>query len=141
MQAGSVYKDTAIDYLVALKTEVLNFLNGEPRLSYPEFYKMYGEAKAYFTTRETDELGIMPIIARMPALSKPSAYYINVRKLAEGCSRGAFRSYLYTSLLFISAPLSLPYLLLQTYQDRKIRLQLYKLYNSLEKLLWKLVTQ
>lgn len=141
IHARSARKETAIQHLVNLKTEVLNFLNGEPKLSYSEFYTMYSEARAYLLESEASDAGMSQSMARLPALIKPSLFFIDVRQIKNGCSTGVLHAYLFTSVLFVAAPITLPLMILQTYRERKIMVQLNKLYNTLERILWKLVTE
>lgn len=137
----SARNETAIAHLVSLKTQVLNFLNGEPGFSYPEFYKMYATACIYLAENEPEAPGIRQSIARLPVLIKPTLFYIDMPKVIRGCSNGTLAAYLYALGLFAAAPVSLPLMLFNQYQERKIRTQLNKLYNTLERILWKLVTE
>jgi hypothetical protein len=141
IHAKSTRRETAIEHLVSLKSEVLRYLNGEPTFSYPQFYAHYAEARAYFSAEEAALPEIRQAVARLPELAKPTLFFINVRKLKQDCASGALRAYLYGSAILVASPVTLPLMLLQTYRDRKIKTQLNTLYNTLERLLWKLVTE
>lgn len=132
-------QEAFIEYLVKLKTEVLNFLNGQPSLSYPEFYTMYSEARTYFSKVEMKDLEARQAVERWPELSKPSIFHFNVRGMFAGRTSGTVNSFVGTSLMFITAPISLPYLIINYQQEKKIRFQLNRLYTKLEKILWHMV--
>lgn len=133
-------KDAIIQSLVDLKAEVLNFINGQPRISYTEFYRMYEVAKVYMTEEaERANLGIGQSFERLPILVKPSIFDTNLKLAITGASTDKLSSFLGTSVILILAPLSLPYQLMHMYQEKKIRFQLYRVYNYIEKILWQLI--